>query len=68
MPFSRPVLLDTEIVVLDDNGNPDFAALWFRSRSGSGSTGGHVCFMTFDVLQRDDQGMSPQGPPFPRIH
>lgn len=27
----RDLLLDGEIVCLDDHGNPDLAALWFRS-------------------------------------
>ncbi|HEX2294751.1 MAG TPA: hypothetical protein VHN37_05520 [Actinomycetota bacterium] len=42
------VILDGEIVCLDDKGNPDFAALWFRSR---GSSSPAVCFMAFDVLE-----------------
>ena len=48
----RPVLLDGEIVCLDDDGKPDFAALWFRSRGASAPP---VCFMAFDVLQQDDR-------------
>ena len=48
----RPVLLDGEIVCLDDDGKPDFAALWFRSRGASTPP---VCFMAFDVLQLDDR-------------
>ena len=44
----KSVLLDGEIVCLDDEGNPDFAALWFRSR---GQTTPSVCFMAFDVLE-----------------
>ncbi len=43
----RDLLLDGEIVCLDDDGNPDFAALWFRSR---GATTLAVCFMAFDLL------------------
>jgi bifunctional non-homologous end joining protein LigD len=31
----KPVVLDGEIVVLDGDGRPDFAALWFRNRSSS---------------------------------
>lgn len=42
------VILDGEIVCLDDQGNPDFAALWFRTR---GSFTPAVCFMAFDVLE-----------------
>ena len=42
------VVLDGEIVCLDDKGNPDFAALWFRSRGASSPA---VCFMVFDVLE-----------------
>jgi bifunctional non-homologous end joining protein LigD len=47
---SMPMLLDGEIVALDGNGMPDFAALWFRSR-GSASDIARVCFMAFDVLE-----------------
>ena len=47
---SPSVLLDGELVCLDDDGNPDFAALWFRSR---GQTTPPVCFMAFDVLELD---------------
>jgi len=42
------LLLDGEIVCLDEDGHPDFAALWFRSR---GQTTPAVCFMAFDVLE-----------------
>ncbi|MBA2313410.1 MAG: hypothetical protein H0V97_11525 [Actinobacteria bacterium] len=45
--MTRSVVLDGEMVVLDDDGIPDFAALWFRSR---GSSDRRVCFMAFDVL------------------
>ncbi|MDQ3986860.1 MAG: hypothetical protein M3280_10255 [Actinomycetota bacterium] len=45
---TSPVVLDGEIVCLDEDGNPDFAALWFRSR---GSSIQSVCFMAFDVLE-----------------
>ena len=44
----RPLVLDGEIVSLDSDGTPDFAALWFRSR---GSSSPAVCFMAFDVLE-----------------
>jgi bifunctional non-homologous end joining protein LigD len=47
---SAPVLLDGEIVALDADGMPDFAALWFRSR-GSPGPGTRLCFMAFDVLK-----------------
>jgi bifunctional non-homologous end joining protein LigD len=43
-----PTVLDGEIVCLDGDGRPDFAALWGRSR---GATSPSVCFMVFDVLQ-----------------
>ena len=43
------VILDGEIVCLDDDGNPDFAALWFRSR---GEVTLPICFMAFDILER----------------
>jgi bifunctional non-homologous end joining protein LigD len=42
------VLLDGEIVVLGDDGRPDFAELWCRSR---GSSDRRVCFMAFDLLE-----------------
>jgi len=45
----QPVVLDGEIVVVDTDGKPDFAALWFRNCSG-GNSGGHLCFMAFDVV------------------
>lgn len=44
----QSVILDGEIVCLDDNGHPDFAALWFRSRGASTPA---VCFMAFDALE-----------------
>ena len=47
---SAPVLLDGEIVALDADSRPDFAALWFRSR-GSVDPEARLCFMAFDVLQ-----------------
>jgi len=50
--LTTPVVLDGEIVCLDDKGNPDFAALWFRSR---GSSTPAVCFMAFDVLEAGDK-------------
>ncbi len=49
---SKAVILDGEIVCLDENNRPDFAALWFRSR---GSTTPPVCFMAFDILQLGDR-------------
>jgi bifunctional non-homologous end joining protein LigD len=52
---SVPVVPEGEIVVLDEKGRPDFAALWFRNRSGSKSFKGQVCFMAFDVIQRGDE-------------
>lgn len=44
--------LDGEIVCVNDKGNPDFAALWGRSR---GQTSPPVCFIVFDVLQVGDK-------------
>ena len=49
---TREVVLDGEIVCLDEDGMPDFAALWFRSR---GSADAPICFMLFDVLKVADQ-------------
>lgn len=48
---SQPVLLDGEIACLDENGKPDFGALWLRSRDSSTPP---VCFMAFDLLRLDD--------------
>jgi bifunctional non-homologous end joining protein LigD len=49
------VVLDGEIVCLDDKGNPDFAALWFRSR---GSSSRAVCYMAFDILEVGGQELT----------
>lgn len=38
----EPVVLDGELVCLESDGRPDFAALWFRSRGASTPA---VCFM-----------------------
>ncbi len=51
----KPVVLDGEIVCVDEDGKPDFAALWFRSR---GSTTPPVCFMVFDILQLDGRDLT----------
>ena len=48
------VLLDGEIVAIDENGKPDFAALWFRTRESSERP---VCFMAFDVLRLDGEDL-----------
>ena len=53
---STQVLLDGEIVALDADSKPDFAALWFRSR-GSADGGGRLCFMAFDVLGVADEAL-----------
>ncbi len=53
--LSKPVILDAEIVCLDANGKPDFAALWFRSR---GSTTPAVCFIAFDIVQLDGRDLT----------
>ena len=59
-PLSRavptPVLLDGEIVALDSDAMPDFAALWFLSR-GSASDSARLCFMAFDVLRRGPEAL-----------
>lgn len=51
----RDLLLDGEIVCLDDHGNPDFAALWFRSR---GEQTPPVCFMAFDLLRHGSKDLT----------
>jgi bifunctional non-homologous end joining protein LigD len=48
--LEQDVVLDGEIVALGDDGNPDFAALWFRDRSGPDYRPARLCFMAFDVL------------------
>jgi bifunctional non-homologous end joining protein LigD len=50
--LSTHTVLDGEIVVLGDQGMPDFAALWFRSR---GHARGQLCFMIFDILKCGDR-------------
>lgn len=53
---STAVVLDGEIVALDADSKPDFAALWFLSR-GSADRGGRLCFMAFDVLEVGDEAL-----------
>jgi bifunctional non-homologous end joining protein LigD len=50
--LSCGVVLDGEIVAVGEDGKPDFAALWFRTR---GSSERPVCFMAFDVLRLDGE-------------
>ncbi len=53
---STSVVIDGEIVALDSDNKPDFAALWFRSRDSAGP-GGRLCFMAFDVLHLGDEAL-----------
>lgn len=62
----RPVLLDGEIVCLDDDGKPDFAALWFRNRHSTVLTSSralsvgesqNLCYMIFDLLQVGEESL-----------
>ena len=46
------VVLDGEIVALGADGNPDFAALWFRDRARETYRPARLCFMAFDLLRR----------------
>ena len=63
--ISTRVLLDGEIVALNADGKPDFAALWFRSR-GSADPEVRLCFMAFDVLELGGKGLIDRSwsPPF----
>ena len=54
--ISTRVLLDGEIVALNADGKPDFAALWFRSR-GSADPEVRLCFMAVDVLELGGKGL-----------
>lgn len=49
----QSALLDGEVVVLDQQGRPDFAALQAALKEGSGS----LLFMAFDLLELDGQAM-----------
>lgn len=48
---AEEILLDGEIVALGADGNPDFAALWFRNRARETDRPSRLCFMAFDVLR-----------------
>jgi bifunctional non-homologous end joining protein LigD len=45
------LLLDGEVVALGEDGNPDFAALWFRDRSHETYRPSRLCYMAFDLLR-----------------
>lgn len=55
---ANPVVLDGELVVLGAEGRPDFAALWFRSRTPKTQPAeGTLCLMVFDVLRVGDRDL-----------
>ena len=44
------ILLDGEVIVINDKGQPDFEALQARLRSRSGKLPGNLCYMAFDCI------------------
>ncbi len=48
--FPTSVLLDGEVIVVNEKGQPDFEALQARLRPRSGKLPGHLCYMVFDCL------------------
>lgn len=56
---ARTAYLDGELVVLDDDGRPDFDALhgWIRSRRKR--VPGHLAFQAFDLLHLDGEDLRP---------
>ncbi len=44
------IVLDGEVIVINDKGQPDFAALQQRLRPRNGKLPGHLCYMVFDCL------------------
>jgi bifunctional non-homologous end joining protein LigD len=54
---TQEVVLDGEIVALGQDGNPDFAALWFRDRSRAAYRPARLCYMAFDLLRRGEEDL-----------
>ncbi len=48
--FPVSILLDGEVIVINDKGQPDFEALQARLRPRNGKLPGHLCYMVFDCL------------------
>jgi len=48
--FPVSILLDGEVVVINDKGQPDFEALQARLRPRDGKLPGHLCYMIFDCM------------------
>jgi bifunctional non-homologous end joining protein LigD len=48
--FPVSTLLDGEVIVINDKGQPDFEALQARLRPRDGKLPGHLCYMVFDCL------------------
>lgn len=48
--FPVSILLDGEVIVINDKGQPDFEALQARLRPRNGKLPGHLCFLVFDCL------------------
>ncbi len=46
--FPASILLDGEVIVINDKGQPDFEALQARLRPQNGKLPGHLCYMVFD--------------------
>ena len=43
-------MLDGEVIVINDKGQPDFVTPQARLRPRNGKPPGHVCYMMFDCL------------------
>lgn len=61
---ARTAYLDGELVVLDDEGRPDFDALHGWIRAGRKRVPGHLAFQAFDLLHLDGEDLRPR----PLIH
>ena len=48
--FPVSILVDGEVIVINDKGQPDFEGLQARLRPRSGKLPGHLCYMVFDCL------------------
>ncbi len=48
--FPASILLDGEVIVINDKGQPDFEALQARLQPRNGKLPGHLCYMVFDCL------------------
>ncbi len=48
--FPTSLVLDGEVIVINEKGQPDFEALQQRLRPRDGKLPGHLCYMVFDCL------------------